>query len=263
MSRKESSQEVLQRYLDELLQSTTLSTARLATLPDELTGQVLQAALPCAGHPNQPAGLHRTEIAADPDESHRLSTLLPVSVPTVPLTTPRQLAREGSVGPEGAACARPYDLQKAWDSGSIECLLFDVAGLTMAAPLMGLSSIHPLAGRDLTPLFGQAEWFLGLLPVPSATLKVVETARWVMPERYQPESRSGLRYVLALEGCDWGLAVHQVSRSIRLDVQAVKWRSQRGRRPWLAGTVIEEMCALLDVAALADLLNSQGARIVD
>lgn len=35
---------------------------------------------------------------------------------------------------------------------------------------------------------------------------------------------------------------------------------QRGQRPWLAGTVIEHMCALLDVAALAELIASGAVK---
>jgi purine-binding chemotaxis protein CheW len=51
-----------------------------------------------------------------------------------------------------------------------------------------------------------------------------------------------------------------VSRSIRLDPNEIKWRSQRSQRPWLAGTVIEHMCALLDVAALAELIASGAVK---
>ena len=62
------------------------------------------------------------------------------------------------------------------------------------------------------------------------------------------------------QGYEWGLAVHQVSRSLRLDPSEIKWRSQRGQRPWLAGTVIEHMCALLDVAELAELIASGAVK---
>jgi purine-binding chemotaxis protein CheW len=40
----------------------------------------------------------------------------------------------------------------------------------------------------------------------------------------------------------------------------VKWRTQRNQRPWLAGTVIEHMCALVDVTALAELIASGAVR---
>ena len=147
-----------------------------------------------------------------------------------------------------------------WAAEPFECLLFDVAGLTLAVPLVCLGSIYSLAGQELTPLFGQPDWFLGILSCQAGNLKVLDTARWVMPDRYRDDFRQGLQYVISVQGYEWGLAVHQVSRSLRLDPNEIKWRSQRGQRPWLAGTVIEHMCALLDVAALAELIASGAVK---
>ncbi len=152
------------------------------------------------------------------------------------------------------------DGRPAWAQEPFECLLFDVAGLTLAVPLVCLGSIYPLAGHDLTPLFGQPEWFLGILPSQSGNLKVLDTARWIMPDRYRDDFRQGLQYVISVQGYEWGLAVHQVSRSLRLDPGEIKWRTQRGQRPWLAGTVIEHMCALLDVSELAELIASGAVK---
>ncbi|WP_447739131.1 chemotaxis protein CheW [Pseudomonas laurentiana] len=152
------------------------------------------------------------------------------------------------------------DGRPAWAAEPFECLLFDVAGLTLAVPLVCLGSIYTLAGQELTPLFGQPDWFLGILTCQAGNLKVLDTARWVMPDRYRDDYRQGLHYVISVQGYEWGLAVHQVSRSLRLDPSEIKWRSQRGQRPWLAGTVIEHMCALLDVAALAELIASGAVK---
>ena len=152
------------------------------------------------------------------------------------------------------------DGRPAWAAEPFECLLFDVAWLTLAVPLVCLVSIYSLAGQELTPLFGQPEWFLGILPSQAGNLKVLDTARWVMPDRYRDDFRQGLQYVISVQGYEWGLAVHQVSRSLRLDPNEIKWRSHRGQRPWLAGTVIEHMCALLDVSELAELIASGGAK---
>ncbi|VVP57428.1 CheW domain-containing protein [Pseudomonas fluorescens] len=152
------------------------------------------------------------------------------------------------------------DGRPSWAAEPFECLLFDVAGLTLAVPLVCLGSIYSLAGHELTPLFGQPEWFLGILPSQAGNLKVLDTARWVMPDRYRDDFKQGLQYVISVQGYEWGLAVHQVSRSLRLNPNEIKWRSHRGLRPWLAGTVIEHMCALLDVASLAELIASGGAR---
>ncbi|MDF0731876.1 chemotaxis protein CheW [Pseudomonas entomophila] len=152
------------------------------------------------------------------------------------------------------------DGRPAWAAEPFECLLFDVAGLTLAVPLVCLGSIYSLAGQELTPLFGQPDWFLGILTCQVGNLKVLDTARWVMPDRYRDDFRQGLQYVISVQGYEWGLAVHQVSRSLRLDPAEIKWRSQRGQRPWLAGTVIEHMCALLDVAELAELIASGAVK---
>ena len=176
-----------------------------------------------------------------------LQTLVPpvVEVHLPPSNTPPPVETDG----------RP-----SWAAEPFECLLFDVAGLTLAVPLVCLGSIYSLAGHELTPLFGQPEWFLGILPSQAGNLKVLDTARWVMPERYRDDFRQGLQFVISVQGYEWGLAVHQVSRSLRLDPNEIKWRSHRGQRPWLAGTVIEHMCALLDVSALAELIASGGAK---
>lgn len=152
------------------------------------------------------------------------------------------------------------DGRPAWAAEPFECLLFDVAGLTLAVPLVCLGSIYSLEGQELTPLFGQPDWFLGILPSQAGNLKVLDTARWVMPDRYRDDFRQGLQYVISVQGYEWGLAVHQVSRSLRLDPNEIKWRSHRGQRPWLAGTVIEHMCALLDVAELAELIASGAVK---
>lgn len=193
----------------------------------------------------------------------------PVTSPSeVPVTdeAPAQLGQVIDLHQPGSAemPAAPLKLlddgRPVWAAEPFECLLFDVAGLTLAVPLVCLGSIYPLAGHDLTPLFGQPDWFLGILPGQNGNLKVLDTARWVMPERYRDDYREGLQYVISVQGYEWGLAVHQVSRSVRLDPSEVKWRSQRQQRPWLAGTVIDQMCALLDVSALAELIASGAAK---
>ncbi|WP_263261067.1 CheW domain-containing protein [Pseudomonas sp. RIT-PI-S] len=175
-------------------------------------------------------------------------------------STPVAALQPNLTGQPGGPATPVEEGVPAWAGEPFECLLFDVAGLTLAVPLVCLGSIYPLAGQELTPLFGQPEWFLGLLPSHSGNLKVLDTARWVMPDRYRDDFQQGLQYVISVQGYEWGLAVHSVSRSLRLDPAEIKWRVQRGQRPWLAGTVIEHMCALLDVAQLAEMIASGAVK---
>ncbi|OCX92523.1 MAG: chemotaxis protein CheW [Pseudomonas sp. K35] len=245
------SQQALQSYLDGLLQDAAIELADSVS-QDEFQAAVLEEQLRDTRQ-SQPPRLEIVQPAPPPVVEAPLAMPSVLTLePVVELEVAPQLPGEPV---ETVPYAHP-----GWGEEPFECLLFDVAGLTLAVPLVCLGSIYPLAGQELTPLFGQPDWFLGILPSQSGNLKVLDTARWVMPDRYRDDFREGLQYVISVQGYEWGLAVHQVSRSIRLDPSEVKWRTQRSQRPWLAGTVIEHMCALVDVTALAELIASGAVK---
>lgn len=144
----------------------------------------------------------------------------------------------------------------AWAQERFDCLMFVVDGLRLAVPLLLLGNIHPL-DRPLTPLFDQPKWFLGLLSLAQErTIRVVDTAKLVMPERYRSESAEDLGYAVGVHDSDWAFGCHQIEGSISLTPDQVKWRSSRTSRPWLAGTVIDEMCALVDLHAFSRTLGN-------
>jgi purine-binding chemotaxis protein CheW len=258
-------QQALQSYLDALLQDAAVELELEQELSlDEFEAAVLEEQVRDARRVEAKPMLSRPLAVAEaaprvlPTIELRIPNVPPqVEVPVAPAEPEVEVRVEQALAP---AAAPSVDGRPSWAEESFECLLFDVAGLTLAVPLVCLGTIHPLAGTELTPLFGQPDWFLGILPGQEGNLKVLDTARWVMPERYREDFRDGLQYVISVNGYEWGLAVHQVSRSIRLDPSEIKWRSQRSQRPWLAGTVIEHMCALLDVSALAELIASGATR---
>jgi purine-binding chemotaxis protein CheW len=75
-----------------------------------------------------------------------------------------------------------------------------------------------------------------------------------MAGRVPPGARDNYRFIIRLDDSEWGLACDEVAESFTLQPDQVRWRSSRSKRPWLAGTVISEMCALIDVRTMADLL---------
>ncbi|MGO3986451.1 chemotaxis protein CheW [Pseudomonas sp. SAS7] len=279
-------QMALQSYLDGLLQEATEAEDLLEppAAPDAFAEAVREEQARDARQPATPVPAEAPgNLAQRPFAEPRLAVLpsvVPVEAPVVTVVEQEVLAEaaipvlveEQTVqpavplvdvhlpAPNLPVPPATVDGRPVWAAEPFECLLFDVAGLTLAVPLVCLGSIYNLAGQELTPLFGQPDWFLGILTCQAGNLKVLDTARWVMPDRYRDDFRQGLNYVISVQGYEWGLAVHQVSRSLRLDPSEIKWRSQRGQRPWLAGTVIEHMCALLDVAALAELIASGAVK---
>ncbi|MGY2177167.1 CheW domain-containing protein [Pseudomonas azotoformans] len=243
----------LESYLDALLQDATAEE-----LPEPIL--VLEPAV------EPEAALDEFQLAVREEQARDAQVVVPITpvvvAPVVVAPAPVVVEPVVEVHLPPSITPPPVtgDGRPSWAAEPFECLLFDVAGLTLAVPLVCLGSIYSLEGQELTPLFGQPEWFLGILPSQAGNLKVLDTARWVMPDRYRDDFRQGLQYVISVQGYEWGLAVHQVSRSLRLDPNEIKWRSHRGQRPWLAGTVIEHMCALLDVAELAELIASGAVK---
>lgn len=262
-------QQVVQSYLDELL--TEAPSAEFRPAP---------VASPSVAPAPTAVALQEQVQALEVVKRQQLQALLDRPAPVVaPVVTPPEVPLQ-SVQVEVAESVAPeVELEAAletvavdspllqwsangrpvWAQQPFDVLLFRVAGLTLAVPIIALGQIYPITD-GLTPLFGQAEWFMGLQPTPTGRLRTVNTALFVMPERYDPAFVQSARYVVSIDGLDWGLAVDEVQQPIRLAPEDVTWRSERGKRPWLAGTVKTAMCALLDVPQVGRLLESQDRK---
>lgn len=136
-----------------------------------------------------------------------------------------------------------------------QALFFDVAGLTLAVPLTELGGIHKVA--KIAPLFGKPNWFKGVMLHKEKKLNVVDTASWVMPEKQSENLASSIKYeyLIMLNESHWGLACEALVATKTLRTEDVKWRTSIGKRPWLAGTVKEKMCVLINVQQLIELLD--------
>ncbi|NOU50823.1 chemotaxis protein CheW [Pseudoalteromonas sp. JBTF-M23] len=145
--------------------------------------------------------------------------------------------------------------KEAYGENEFQALFFEVAGLTLAVPLKSLGGIHQLG--EVNQLFGKPKWFKGVMLNRDEKLNVVDTACWVMPEKYTPELEAGLdyQYLITLGDSPWGLLAENLVNNITLQPDDVKWRTGDGKRPWLAGVIKEKMCALIDVENLNRLLE--------
>ena len=155
---------------------------------------------------------------------------------------------------EVIASAKPAP-QASYRQGKFQALFFKLAGLTLAVPLTELGGIHNL--EKLNSLFGKPDWFLGIQLHRQEKLSVVDSAKWVMPEKYNEKLAESLnyQYLIMLGESHWGLACESLIDTITLSQEDVKWREARGKRPWLAGLVKDQMCALVDVQQMIALLN--------
>ena len=176
-----------------------------------------------------------------PTATPAVSKVEPAVRATVAITTPPPIAPAATV-------------VKDYRAGKFQALFFEVAGLKVALPLKDLGGIHQIGALNTLP--GKPAWYKGVMLYREQKINVVNTAMWVMPEKYDQALAEKLnyQYVIMLGKSSWGLACETLVNTITLEQDDVKWRSAEGKRPWLAGLIKQHMCALLDVDALVALL---------
>ena len=263
-----SPQESLQHYFDDLLQGEESGLAGASTPLVAPSPTPLAAPLPTPkmrsgyadGERERQEKLQRLlrsaqpELVSTPAEEIQEWDITPTAVPAeLALESATEEVAESPLHEELEGLEWLPNGRPSWAQTRFDVLLFKVSGLTLAVPLISLGQIQPLTD-ELTPLFGQADWFMGLQPTPAGKIRTVNTAKFVMPERYDENFVKTARYVVSINGVPWGLAVDSVNQPIRLAPEDVKWRGERSKRPWLAGTVKEHMCALLDIPRFGQLL---------
>lgn len=130
----------------------------------------------------------------------------------------------------------------------LNCVLLDMHGMKLAIDFDRIEGA--LNFRDLAlEIRGLPEWVLGSFGDAPRRTRVVDTARWLIPERYQPE-HAMYEEVVILQGRDWALACDGLVKSLQIPLERVNPNPFPERRPWLFGTFMAERCAILDVDQL-------------
>lgn len=230
-------------YLDELLHSATDTALREDIREPEPVPEARPEPEP------EPKPKPKPALVRQPVARPKPASL--VEAPTQTLQAHEIVA--SAPGPTVDAMPETPALRPEWSERPFECLIFTVAGLQLAVPLVLLGAIHRIE-EDIRPIPGSPRWYMGIRPATHQNLRVVDTAEWIMAGRVPANARDNYRFVIRLDNSEWGLACDDVAQSFTLSPDDVRWRTARSKRPWLAGTVIEQMCALVDVRTMADLL---------
>lgn len=242
------SEKVMKNYLSELLIEKEPAVEEPATATKTAEGELR----PVARLLEKVNVIERPATA--PSTTARTKVEAPVPAAPKPLPTVEELTQTRVLKQisQSEKVAAP---EKEYRKGQFQALFFDVAGLTVAVPLTELGGIHNMG--KLNTLVGKPDWYMGVMVHREQQLNVVNTAKWVMPEKYdnQLENDIEYQYIIMLDNSSWGLACEKLINTVTLEQEDVKWRESSGRRPWLAGLIKERMCALLDVSALIKLLE--------
>lgn len=141
-------------------------------------------------------------------------------------------------------------------SNRFQVLLFKISNVTIAIPLIELGGIHQLT--KISKVARQPTWCKGILLKGTEKFTCIDASSWLMPHKVDG--------TLALENeCKFGvqlgktkflLCCNSISETVELSKDDVKWRKNTNLRPWLAGLLKEEMCALIDGAQMVrDMLK--------
>ena len=132
-----------------------------------------------------------------------------------------------------------------------QTLFFTVQGVRFAVPLIDLGNI--IECGKITQIFGKPAWYMGMTDCRGDKINIVDTLLWVKPEI--GESPDRYPYLISLSRSNWALGCDVLEGNRTLKRSQVKWRVNAGSRPWLAGIVKDQMCALFHVEALISLFE--------
>lgn len=154
----------------------------------------------------------------------------------------------------------------AWANEPFQILLFEVAGLKLAVPLIELSGVIEW-NNSVTEMPGHADFYMGILQHLGYKIAVIDTARMVLPVNKMASlvgdnPRERVKHIVMIDDYRWGLACDKIGEVITLKPEEVRWRTSKTTRSWLAGTVIEHMCALLNSEGFSTMLK-EGQKTED
>lgn len=171
----------------------------------------------------------------------------PVETPAVII--PQQVKL---VQPENPAKLQALSVMPEWSRHEFQALFFKVDSVILATPLTELARTIKME-RKPGKIPGQPSWFLGLLDDQDSRIGVLDTGQLIFGK-----TRGGLRNleenpfrrILITQDKKWGLACDEIVSIGRLKPEKIRWRTVRQKRPWLIGTVIDELTAIIDVKQL-------------
>ena len=146
----------------------------------------------------------------------------------------------------------PLAVMPEWAQHEFQALFFRVDQLILATPLVELLKTIKI-DKQPTKISGQPSWFMGLLDVQELRVGILDMGQLVFGKtkgkQRDLKEKPFERILITLDG-KWGLACDEVLSIGKVEPQKVRWRSMRKKRPWLIGTMIDELTTVIDVKQL-------------
>jgi purine-binding chemotaxis protein CheW len=215
--------------------------------PEQAVYEYLDSLLKEVGQaPSAPtATAEVVEIRPEPPAEEQQEVIEPEPAAAVEEEAVEAEPEEGAVVPE-------------WAEEPFQCLLFSLRGMTLAVPLLSLDSIMKWE-EEISPLPGQPDWHMGIALNRGQQVVVVDTAQLLVPDKLgrAGEEREKGSHILVIGGGSRGLACDSLAKPVTLTKEDVRWSSAGGNRPWVAGTIVEKLCILLNIESLLEMIGHE------
>lgn len=195
-------------------------------------------------------------IAEQPADKPAVKLETPLRKPSQPPAVARQqitaLPQVQRVVVENQAKLHPLSVMPEWAQHEFQALFFKVEHLILATPLTELARTIKIE-RKPAEIPGQPSWFMGLLDDQDSRIGVLDTGQLIFGKSRGAQrdlTLNPFKRILITEDKRWGLACDEILSIGKLKPDKVRWRTCRQKRPWLIGTVIEELTAIVDLQEL-------------
>lgn len=148
--------------------------------------------------------------------------------------------------------AMPLAVMPTWAQYEFQALFFRIGQLILATPLVELSRAIKF-DKTITKIPGQPSWFIGLLEDHGRKIGILDSGQLILGKGYANKRdliEQPFKSMLITQDGNWGLACDELLSIGKVRPEQVRWRTHRKQRPWLIGTVIEELTAVIDVKQL-------------
>jgi purine-binding chemotaxis protein CheW len=146
----------------------------------------------------------------------------------------------------------PLSIMPEWTQDEFQALFFKLDNLILATPLTALLRTIKIEAKP-TNIPGQPSWFMGLLDTNEQAVGILDTGQLIFGKtigQQRDQDKQPFKSILITHDGKWGLVCDEILSIGKLEPEKVRWRTLRKKRPWLVGTVIEELTAVIDINQL-------------
>lgn len=141
----------------------------------------------------------------------------------------------------------------------LDCMFFKLAGLVLAVPMEQLTGVEKLAQALQNPALELRLVEQDMYGVPCSIIDITKVL--LPPARIASLgdlSKRHFRQIILVDNNRLGLVCEEILGVISVAPSAIRWRTDTGKRPWMAGMISDQQAVLLNLPGLQGVLQESS-----